>query len=164
MEEPAPHEHDYVPTVTEPSCEAGGYTTWTCSCGDFYVTDETGALGHTAESVEAVAPTCTEPGHEAGTVCAVCGEILNGCTEIPATGHTPEAVEAVASTCTEHGHEAGEKCAVCGEILSGCGELPLAEHTPEDVAEMVALLTSEKIGYTTGNYIDVDGGFHIRRL
>ena len=36
--------------------------------------------------------------------------------------------------------------------------------TPEDVAEMVALLTSEKIGYTTGNYIDVDGGFHIRRL
>ena len=36
--------------------------------------------------------------------------------------------------------------------------------TPEDVAEVVALLCSENIGYTTGNYIDVDGGFHIRRL
>ena len=34
----------------------------------------------------------------------------------------------------------------------------------EDVAEIVALFCSEKIGYTTGNYIDVDGGFHIRRL
>lgn len=36
--------------------------------------------------------------------------------------------------------------------------------TPEDVAEVAALLCSENIGYTTGNYIDVDGGFHIRRL
>lgn len=36
--------------------------------------------------------------------------------------------------------------------------------TPEDVADVVALLCSEEIGYTTGNYIDVDGGFHIRRL
>lgn len=35
---------------------------------------------------------------------------------------------------------------------------------PEDVAEMVALLCSESVLYTTGNYIDVDGGFHIKRL
>ena len=35
---------------------------------------------------------------------------------------------------------------------------------PEDVAEIVSLLCAETIGYTTGNYIDVDGGFHIRRL
>ena len=34
----------------------------------------------------------------------------------------------------------------------------------EDVAAVVSLLCSETIGYTTGNYIDVDGGFHIRRL
>lgn len=36
--------------------------------------------------------------------------------------------------------------------------------TPEDVAEMCALFCSDKINYTTGNYVDVDGGFHIRRL
>lgn len=36
--------------------------------------------------------------------------------------------------------------------------------TPEDVANMVSVLCSDKILYTTGNYIDVDGGFHIRRL
>ena len=35
---------------------------------------------------------------------------------------------------------------------------------PDDVADIVSLLCDERIGYTTGNYIDVDGGFHIRRL
>lgn len=35
---------------------------------------------------------------------------------------------------------------------------------PKDVANMVSLLCSDKVLYTTGNYIDVDGGFHIRRL
>ena len=36
--------------------------------------------------------------------------------------------------------------------------------TPEDVAQVVSLLCSEKMTYSTGNFIDVDGGFHIPRL
>lgn len=36
--------------------------------------------------------------------------------------------------------------------------------TPEDVAGAVSALVSDKFLYTTGNYIDVDGGFHIKRL
>ena len=44
---PVPCEHDYVAVVTEPTCTAGGYTTYTCSkCGDSYVADEVAALGH----------------------------------------------------------------------------------------------------------------------
>jgi len=35
---------------------------------------------------------------------------------------------------------------------------------PEDVAGVVSALCSDKFLYTTGNYIDVDGGFHIKRL
>lgn len=35
---------------------------------------------------------------------------------------------------------------------------------PEDVANAVSALCSDKFLYTTGNYIDIDGGFHIRRL
>lgn len=35
---------------------------------------------------------------------------------------------------------------------------------PEDVAGAVSAFCSEKFMYTTGNYIDVDGGFHIQRL
>ena len=35
---------------------------------------------------------------------------------------------------------------------------------PEDVARAVRAFCSDDFAYTTGNYIDVDGGFHIRRL
>lgn len=35
---------------------------------------------------------------------------------------------------------------------------------PEDVADAVSVFCSDRFLYTTGNYIDVDGGFHIRRL
>ena len=36
--------------------------------------------------------------------------------------------------------------------------------TPEDVADAVSVLTSGKLDFSTGQVIDVDGGFHIRRL
>ena len=45
VEEPA-HEHSYAADVTDPTCTEGGYTTYTCECGDSYVADETEALGH----------------------------------------------------------------------------------------------------------------------
>ncbi|MDR1831675.1 MAG: 3-ketoacyl-ACP reductase [Fusobacteriaceae bacterium] len=35
---------------------------------------------------------------------------------------------------------------------------------PEDVANVVKVLASDDILYTTGNYIDVDGGFHLKQL
>lgn len=35
---------------------------------------------------------------------------------------------------------------------------------PEDVADAVSVFSSDKFLYTTGNHIDVDGGFHIKRL
>ena len=36
--------------------------------------------------------------------------------------------------------------------------------TPEDVADAVAALAGDQFLYTTGSFIDVDGGFHIKRL
>ena len=45
MEELA-HTHSYEADVTVPTCTEGGYTTYTCECGDSYVADETEALGH----------------------------------------------------------------------------------------------------------------------
>ncbi len=38
--------HHYEATVTEPTCETAGYTTYTCACGDSYVGDEVAAAGH----------------------------------------------------------------------------------------------------------------------
>ena len=45
------------------------------------------------------------------------------------------------------------------------GVFPIARWgQPEDVAGAVSALCSDKFLYTTGNYVDVDGGFHIKRL
>ncbi len=40
------HEHSYEAVVTAPTCTEGGYTTYTCECGESYVADEVPALGH----------------------------------------------------------------------------------------------------------------------
>jgi hypothetical protein len=45
-------EHSWVATVTEATCTAGGFTTWTCEyCGESRVSDETEALGHAWEGL-----------------------------------------------------------------------------------------------------------------
>ena len=41
--------HSYNPVVTSPTCTEGGYTTYSCACGDTYVSDETSATGHDYE-------------------------------------------------------------------------------------------------------------------
>ncbi len=53
--------HDYKTTVTAPTCEAGGYTTYTCSCGDSYVGDTVPATGHSYGDWTTKTPaTCTK--------------------------------------------------------------------------------------------------------
>lgn len=45
------------------------------------------------------------------------------------------------------------------------GVFPIARWgTPEDIAGVVSAFCSDKFAYTTGNYVDVDGGFHIQRM
>ena len=42
--------HDYRSEVTEPTCEAGGFTTYTCTlCGDSYMSDYTDPVDHSYE-------------------------------------------------------------------------------------------------------------------
>jgi hypothetical protein len=54
---PEEHEHHYTAVVTAPGCATGGYTTYTCSCGDSYIGNETPATGHNY-----VNGTCTKCG------------------------------------------------------------------------------------------------------
>ena len=45
------------------------------------------------------------------------------------------------------------------------GAFPIARWGyPEDIANAVSVFADDHFLYTTGNYIDVDGGFHIKRL
>ena len=49
-------------------------------------------------------------------------------------------------------------------LISG-GIFPIARWgNPEDVAAAVSAFAGDDFLYTTGNHVDVDGGFHIRRL
>ena len=115
VEEPVEHTHDYSAVVTEPTCTEQGYTTYTCACGASYVDDYTDALGHTPENAAEIPATCTKSGKTEGEKCAICGEILDGCTEIPALGHTVEEVAEVPAEVGKPGVTAGKVCSVCGE-------------------------------------------------
>ncbi|MCD8085029.1 MAG: hypothetical protein LUF28_01630 [Clostridiales bacterium] len=103
--------HSYESVVTEPTCTAGGYTTYTCSvCGDTYVADETEATGHDYEAI-VTEPTCTVGGYTTYT-CSVCGDTYVA-DETEATGHSYEAV-VTEPTCTVGGYTT-YTCSVCGD-------------------------------------------------
>ena len=63
--------HTYEEVVTEPTCTAQGYTTYTCACGDSYVEPGEAATGHSHEET-VVPPTCEGQGYTQ-YVCA-CGD------------------------------------------------------------------------------------------
>ena len=114
--------HNYTAVVTVPTCTEQGYTTYTCECNDSYVDDYVDALGHSEETIPAVAPTCKETGLTEGSKCSVCGETLTEQKELPANGHTPaDAVREWSAnpTCTENGsvYEV-VYCSVCDEEIS----------------------------------------------
>lgn len=55
--------HSYDLVVTAPSCTEQGYTTYTCSCGDTYVSDVIPATGHTWQDwIITVEPSCSAEG------------------------------------------------------------------------------------------------------
>ena len=79
----ASHEHSYeASSVTPATCIAGGYTTYTCACGDSYTADETEALGHEWADATYDAPkTCTVCGAtegEALVAVAIIGDVKYG--------------------------------------------------------------------------------------
>ncbi len=66
------HVHNYVETVTAPSCEEGGYSVFRCDCGDEYTDKQSEALGHdTQEEIQAAS--ASAPGYTQHT-CSRCGK------------------------------------------------------------------------------------------
>ena len=87
--------HVYTDVVTVPSCTEGGYTTYTCTCGDSFVSDYVAPTGHSYTSA-VTAPTCTEAGYT--TYICACGD-----------SYTTDETAAVG-----HSYDNGV-CAACGE-------------------------------------------------
>ena len=68
--------HDYVATVTPPTCTEQGYTTYICSvCGSGYIHDFVDPTGHTPG--EPVKENETATGYEQVVYCTACGEELS---------------------------------------------------------------------------------------
>lgn len=68
------HTHGYTSKITNPSCTEGGYTTYTCGCGDSYTGNKTSATGHSWGSWKVTKEsTTTSEGTEQRT-CKTCGK------------------------------------------------------------------------------------------
>ena len=79
------HIHQYTSKTTNPSCTESGYTTYTCSCGDSHIADQTKATGHNY-SKKVTAPNCTDKGYTTYT-CTICGNSYTN-NKTNATGHS----------------------------------------------------------------------------
>ena len=70
----APTDHSYALTVTKPTCDMGGYTTYTCDCGHSYTGDFKDPLDH-RYTKRIVNPTCETEGHTIYT-CMLCKDFF----------------------------------------------------------------------------------------
>lgn len=71
------HEHIYEAAVTAPTCTERGYTTYTCECGDSYVSNYADAEEHTYEN-----GLCTICGKAASPYLQQLPENIIGCTNL----------------------------------------------------------------------------------
>ena len=142
-----PTKHNYVATVTAPTCTEQGYTTHVCAnCSDSYVDSYTKATGHTEVTVTGKDATCTTAGKTDGKKCSVCGVTTVAQTTIPAKGHTEKTLAAVAPTCTESGLTEGKQCTVCNTITVAQQNVAALGH---DYSSKVTSATCTAQGYTT---------------
>ena len=119
--------HSYNKVVTAPTCTVDGYTTYTCSCGDYYVADTVVATGHSyGEFVVTTAPTCTTMGEKTKT-CSSCGNEQS--EMISFTGHSYSEV-VTAPTCANAGYTT-HTCGNCGDSYTDSEVPATGEHNYE---------------------------------
>ena len=90
-----------------------------------------------------IAPTCTNPGYQLGTMCSDCKQIITVGKVIPAKGHTPATedngedyyIAGTDATCEEGGKNALVKCMVCETVLSDGKEISALGHVFTDYEE-----------------------------
>lgn len=122
------HEHDFIPTVTKPTCLTEGFTTYTCSCGECYTKDYVSAVGHKTQLQNAKAAGCLTGGYTGDEVCTVCGKVFKQGSVIFALGHDPQSVRVKAPTCTESGYTGDLICMRCGDMTQTGTTVAAAGH------------------------------------
>ncbi|MBE6558724.1 MAG: hypothetical protein E7661_06935 [Ruminococcaceae bacterium] len=138
-------DHDYDAVVTAPTCDAQGYTTYTCKNDSThtYVGDYVDALGHDmGDWYETTAPECEGEGAKRRDCKRGCGYFETDV--VGATGHDYKGV-VTAPTCTEKGYTT-YTCA------NGCGSSYVGDYvdaTGHDYKAVVTDPTHTDKGYTT---------------
>ncbi len=100
---PNPHSHTYEEVITAPTCEKGGYTTYTCNCGDSYRDSETAALGHAWDEGRTTIPPTEYEAGEMTYTCTRCDETQT--KELPKLDHKHSYQSVVTDpTCEEGGY------------------------------------------------------------
>lgn len=110
------HKHDFIPSVTKPTCLTEGFTTYTCSCGECYTKDYVSAVGHKTQLQNAKAAGCLTGGYTGDEVCTVCGKVFKQGSVIFALGHDTQPARVKAPTCTESGYTGDLICMRCGDM------------------------------------------------
>ncbi|MBQ4565354.1 MAG: hypothetical protein IJA48_03300, partial [Oscillospiraceae bacterium] len=106
--------HSMTTTTVDPSCDAPGSVTHTCTVCGYTTSETTDALGHSYSSEVTTVPTCTEAGVKTFT-CATCGHSYT--ESVAATGHVNTTTTTVEATCTVDG-SVTVTCDDCGTTVS----------------------------------------------
>lgn len=136
------HVHEWVEVVTEPTCTATGYTTYTCEmCGYSYQGNEVEAKGHQyTETVKEAS--CTEKGYTTHT-CAVCGDTYDD-AYTDALGHDfGDWITTKEATCDDNGEET-RRCSRCDAYETN--EVAKLGH---DYGAVITAPNCTKAGFTT---------------
>ena len=165
--------------IKKPTCTTTGTDEHKCSVCQHTETKTVNALGHTEETIQGTAATCTESGLTDGKKCSECGETLLAQETILALGHTYDnesdatcntcgftrdvackhtttaSIPGKAATCTETGLTEGTKCSACNEVLVAQQTIPVIPHTEETVSGKPATCTES--GLSDGKKCSVCG-------
>ena len=102
---PDTHTHSYTVLVVAPSCSAGGYTEYTCQCGDTYRAEETAVLAHTWGAWETVKEATTQETGLQKRICSNCQRSEEKITDKIDENHTHSyTFQIVEPTCTTQGY------------------------------------------------------------
>ena len=84
---------------------------------------------HPENIITGSAPDCTQAGISDGSVCEICGVVIQEQEILPALGHDEVIDEAIAPSCTVTGWTEGKHCDRCGEVLVPQEELTTSGHS-----------------------------------
>ena len=133
--------HNYEAVITYPTCDQGGYTTYSCTeCDHFYISDEVLPLGH-AYDATVFASGCESGGYTT-YICAICSDFYIA-NETAPLGHSYKSVVTPPS-CDNIGYTT-YICYECGDSYVS-NEVASHGHSYDSV---VTSPTCEDAGYTT---------------